>query len=108
MTVGSHPPDVPNAGSGLKTLPEKEKWNRAFEKYLRTLDAKKPVIWCGDLNVVATPLGELPHFSMPSPAHYLRLTHETPLRRQTSATGRPTTTSPPAAQTRRSTHSTLN
>ncbi|BGP53732.1 hypothetical protein JCM8202v2_001302 [Rhodotorula sphaerocarpa] len=47
---------VPNAGSGLKTLPEKEKWNRAFEKYLRTLDAKKPVIWCGDLNVVATPL----------------------------------------------------
>ncbi|POY70610.1 putative DNA-(apurinic or apyrimidinic site) lyase [Rhodotorula taiwanensis] len=47
---------VPNAGAGLKTLPEKEKWNRAFETYLRDLDAKKPVIWCGDMNVVATPL----------------------------------------------------
>ncbi|TKA56160.1 hypothetical protein B0A53_01450 [Rhodotorula sp. CCFEE 5036] len=47
---------VPNAGAGLKTLPEKEKWNRAFETYLRELDAKKPVIWCGDLNVVATPI----------------------------------------------------
>ncbi|KAL7342443.1 DNA-Apurinic or apyrimidinic site lyase [Rhodotorula toruloides] len=46
---------VPNAGNGLKTLPEKEKWNRAFETYLRELDAKKPVIWCGDLNVVPTP-----------------------------------------------------
>jgi hypothetical protein len=34
--------DVPNAGAGLKTLPEKEKWNRAFETYLRELDAKKP------------------------------------------------------------------
>lgn len=49
--------DVPNAGAGLKTLPEKEKWNRAFETYLRELDAKKPVIWCGDMNVVAAPIG---------------------------------------------------
>lgn len=47
---------VPNAGAGLKTLPEKEKWNRAFELYLRELDAKKPVIWCGDMNVVAAPI----------------------------------------------------
>jgi hypothetical protein len=37
-------PRVTNAGAGLKTLPEKEKWNRAFETYLRELDAKKPVI----------------------------------------------------------------
>lgn len=62
------PADVPNAGAGLKTLPEKEKWNRAFEAYLRDLDAKKPVIWCGDMNVVATPLGEpflLVHRSRP-------------------------------------------
>ncbi|BGP37979.1 hypothetical protein JCM10449v2_001906 [Rhodotorula kratochvilovae] len=47
---------VPNAGQGLKSLPEKEKWNRAFEAYLRELDAKKPVVWAGDLNVVPTTL----------------------------------------------------
>ncbi|GJN88556.1 hypothetical protein Rhopal_001522-T1 [Rhodotorula paludigena] len=47
---------VPNAGAGLKNLKEKEAWNRAFEKHLRELDAKKPVIWCGDLNVIPTPL----------------------------------------------------
>ncbi|GAA6008936.1 hypothetical protein JCM10207_004033 [Rhodosporidiobolus poonsookiae] len=45
---------VPNAGAGLKNLPDKVAWNRAFERYLRELDAKKPVIWCGDLNVVPT------------------------------------------------------
>ncbi|GAA5968311.1 hypothetical protein JCM11641_003807 [Rhodosporidiobolus odoratus] len=45
---------VPNAGQGLKSLDVKKAWNRAFERYLRQLDAKKPVIWCGDLNVVPT------------------------------------------------------
>ncbi|GAA5848667.1 hypothetical protein JCM8547_004590 [Rhodosporidiobolus lusitaniae] len=45
---------VPNAGAALKTMPEKKAWNAAFERYLRELDGKKPVIWCGDLNVVAT------------------------------------------------------
>ncbi|GAA5878406.1 hypothetical protein JCM16303_002762 [Sporobolomyces ruberrimus] len=47
---------VPNAGQGLKTLPEKAAWNKAFEVYLRELDSKKPVIWIGDLNVVPTDL----------------------------------------------------
>ncbi|KAL8293095.1 hypothetical protein RQP46_000789 [Phenoliferia psychrophenolica] len=45
---------VQNAGQKLATLDKKEAWNVAFEKYLRILDAKKPVIWTGDLNVVPT------------------------------------------------------
>jgi AP endonuclease-1 len=45
---------VPNAGAALKEMPRKEAWNAAFERYLRQLDAKKPVIWGGDLNVVPT------------------------------------------------------
>ncbi|KAM0792388.1 hypothetical protein ACM66B_005068 [Microbotryomycetes sp. NB124-2] len=47
---------VPNAGEGLKNLDKKIEWNEAFEEYLRQLDAKKPVIWTGDLNVIPTEL----------------------------------------------------
>lgn len=32
----------------------KKEWNVAFEKYLRGLDAKKPVIWGGDFNCAPT------------------------------------------------------
>ncbi|XP_054271392.1 DNA-(apurinic or apyrimidinic site) endonuclease isoform X1 [Macrosteles quadrilineatus] len=42
---------VVNAGQGLKTLDRKLEWNKQFEKYLKELDAKKPVILTGDLNV---------------------------------------------------------
>lgn len=35
----------------LQTLPEKNTWNKHFHEYLHGLDAKKPVIWTGDLNV---------------------------------------------------------
>lgn len=42
---------VTNAGTGLKTLPEKNTWNKHLHEYLHGLDAKKPVIWTGDLNV---------------------------------------------------------
>ncbi|CAG8458327.1 12789_t:CDS:10 [Ambispora leptoticha] len=42
---------VPNAGEKLVRLKEKIEWDNAMEKYLRELDAKKPVIWAGDLNV---------------------------------------------------------
>ena len=42
---------TPNAGQGLKRLDFKHKWNLAFKKYVQDLDAKKPVIICGDLNV---------------------------------------------------------
>ncbi|CAA9998400.1 unnamed protein product, partial [Nesidiocoris tenuis] len=42
---------VPNAGQGLKTLPKRMNWDNLFLDYLKSLDAKKPVILCGDLNV---------------------------------------------------------
>ncbi|KAH8107013.1 Endonuclease/exonuclease/phosphatase [Cristinia sonorae] len=45
---------VVNAGTGLKTLDAKKLWNTHFETYIRALDAKKPVIWGGDLNVAPT------------------------------------------------------
>ncbi|OBZ75520.1 DNA-(apurinic or apyrimidinic site) lyase [Grifola frondosa] len=45
---------VVNAGQNLKTMDAKKKWNTHFEAYLRELDAKKPVIWAGDLNVAPT------------------------------------------------------
>ncbi len=35
-------------------MAQKEAWNAAFETYLRQLDATKPVIWTGDVNVVPT------------------------------------------------------
>jgi exodeoxyribonuclease III len=42
---------VPNSGMKLKDLDYRMKWDAAFLKYLKSLDSKKPVIWCGDLNV---------------------------------------------------------
>eukprot|EP01114_Cavostelium_apophysatum_P004955 TRINITY_DN1544_c0_g1_i3.p1 TRINITY_DN1544_c0_g1~~TRINITY_DN1544_c0_g1_i3.p1 ORF type:complete len:369 (-),score=116.98 TRINITY_DN1544_c0_g1_i3:113-1219(-) len=42
---------IPNSGRGLKDLDYRKKWDADFLNYLKTLDAKKPVIWCGDLNV---------------------------------------------------------
>ncbi|KAG9106331.1 hypothetical protein FRC07_008869 [Ceratobasidium sp. 392] len=45
---------VPNAGDGLKSMDRKVAWQVAFEAHLRKLDAIKPVIWTGDLNVAPT------------------------------------------------------
>ncbi|CAE6490379.1 unnamed protein product [Rhizoctonia solani] len=45
---------VPNAGEGLKNMDRKVAWQVAFEAHLRKLDAVKPVIWTGDLNVAPT------------------------------------------------------
>ncbi|KAF9075155.1 Endonuclease/exonuclease/phosphatase [Rhodocollybia butyracea] len=45
---------VPNAGTELKTLSDKNEWNVHFTKYIRDLDKLKPVIWTGDLNVAPT------------------------------------------------------
>lgn len=42
---------VPNAQDGLKRLDYRMRWEDAFLDYLLKLDAKKPVIICGDLNV---------------------------------------------------------
>ena len=32
----------------------RQKWNRAFLKYIRSLEKLKPVVFCGDLNVAHT------------------------------------------------------
>lgn len=42
---------VPNSGNGLARLDYRENWDAAFLNYLKSLEAKKPVILCGDLNV---------------------------------------------------------
>ncbi len=42
---------VPNSQSGLYRLPFRLQWEDAFKAYLGELTDKKPVIFCGDLNV---------------------------------------------------------
>ena len=42
---------TPNSQNELARLPYRMTWEDAFLAYLKTLDAKKPVILCGDLNV---------------------------------------------------------
>jgi exodeoxyribonuclease-3 len=42
---------TPNAQEGLKRLDHRMAWDDAFRDYLCRLDAQKPVIACGDLNV---------------------------------------------------------
>ena len=45
---------TPNSQDGLKRLDYRMEWENAFRAYLLGLDAKKPVILCGDLNVAHT------------------------------------------------------
>ncbi|KNE94763.1 exodeoxyribonuclease III, variant [Puccinia striiformis f. sp. tritici PST-78] len=45
---------TPNAGDNLKFMDRKTEWNVSFEKFLRELDAKKPVVWGGDINCALT------------------------------------------------------
>lgn len=47
---------VPNSGEGLARLDYREEWDRDFRNYLTTLNNKKPVIVCGDLNVAHQPI----------------------------------------------------
>ena len=43
---------TPNSQRGLTRLEYRtEKWDPAFRKYLKKLEKKKPVVFCGDLNV---------------------------------------------------------
>ena len=42
---------TPNSQDGLKRLDYRMTWENDFRDYLKRLDAKKPVILCGDLNV---------------------------------------------------------
>jgi exodeoxyribonuclease-3 len=42
---------TPNAQDELRRLDYRMSWEDAFREYLCSLDAKKPVIVCGDMNV---------------------------------------------------------
>jgi exodeoxyribonuclease III len=42
---------TPNSQDGLRRLDYRMKWEADFLDYIKTLDEKKPVILCGDLNV---------------------------------------------------------
>lgn len=42
---------TPNSQDGLKRLDYRMRWEDAFRTYLKTLEEKKPVVFCGDLNV---------------------------------------------------------
>lgn len=45
---------TPNAQRDLARLPFRLEWERKLAQYLKALDAQKPVIYCGDLNVAHT------------------------------------------------------
>ncbi len=45
---------VPNSKRELERLPYRQQWDRDFLSYLKKLERKKPVIFCGDLNVAHT------------------------------------------------------
>ncbi len=45
---------VPNSKRDLARLPYRQQWDQDFLKYLKKLERKKPVIFCGDLNVAHT------------------------------------------------------
>ncbi len=47
---------VPNSGQDLKRLDYRKDWDQHFLSYLRKLDAQKPVILTGDLNVAHEPI----------------------------------------------------
>lgn len=42
---------TPNSQRGLSRLPYRMEWEDAFRSYLLSLDSKKPVVVCGDMNV---------------------------------------------------------
>ena len=45
---------VPNSQRGLARLPYRQEWDADFLKFLKRLEQKKPVIFCGDFNVAHT------------------------------------------------------
>lgn len=45
---------VPNSQRELTRLPYRQQWDKDFLAYLKKLEKKKPVIFCGDLNVAHT------------------------------------------------------
>ena len=49
--VNEYTPNSRNSENGLVRLNYRMQWEDARRKYLKTLDVKKPVVLCGDLNV---------------------------------------------------------
>jgi len=47
---------VPNSGQDLKRLSYRKEWDQQLVNYLKKLNAKKPVIFTGDLNVAHEPI----------------------------------------------------
>ena len=47
---------TPNSQDELKRLDYRQEWDRAFLAHLKKLEASKPVVFCGDLNVAHKPI----------------------------------------------------
>jgi len=47
---------IPNSKDDLSRLPYRQEWDRAMCAFLAKLQAHKPVIFCGDLNVAHMPI----------------------------------------------------
>lgn len=47
---------VPNSQRDLSRLAYRQQWDRDFLRYVKKLERRKPVIFCGDLNVAHTEL----------------------------------------------------
>jgi len=47
---------VPNSQRELTRLPYRLEWDADFRRYLKTLERRKPIVFCGDLNVAHTEL----------------------------------------------------
>ncbi|MCD5382088.1 MAG: exodeoxyribonuclease III [Candidatus Pacebacteria bacterium] len=45
---------TPNAKDDLSRIPMRQQWDPAYLEYMLELDAKKPVLFCGDFNVAHT------------------------------------------------------
>jgi len=45
---------IPNSGAGLKRLDYRQQWDRDMLGYIKKLEMKKPVLFCGDMNVAHT------------------------------------------------------
>ncbi len=47
---------TPNSQDELRRLAYRQEWDRAFLDHLKKLEATKPVVFCGDLNVAHRPI----------------------------------------------------
>ncbi len=47
---------TPNSQRGLLRLAYRKKWDKEFLAFLKQLEKKKPIIFCGDLNVAHQPI----------------------------------------------------